>query len=215
MSQELVIKAKVCGLTRFEDAKLASDLGAWALGFIFYKKSPRFISASAVEKIIDGLSDETKKVGVFVNAPIHEVAEIVSESHIDTVQLHGDETAQDVGLLRQALPQVKIIKVVRPQNQSDLVGLKEYKNCEAFLLDTYSEKLAGGTGKTSRWDSAQEIKRHGPLILSGGLDIHNVREAIEMVAPYAIDLSSGLEEKPGVKSHKKIRDFFHHLRPMK
>jgi tryptophan synthase beta subunit len=197
------MKIKVCGITRAEDARLASELGAWAVGFIFYKESPRYIPPAKARAIIASLPAAIHKVGVFVNASAQEIAKAREESGIDCVQLHGEETPELVADIRGT-----VFKAVRPRAASDLDRLPDFKTVSAFLIDTYSDGARGGTGKVADWSLARTAKKYGTVILAGGLTPENIAEAIREVGPDMVDVSSGLEEKPGVKSAEKMRRFF-------
>ncbi len=194
-------RLKICGITNLEDALKAAELGADALGFIFYKGSPRHISPRTASLIIRELPPFVVPVGVFVDEEPEKVKAIAAETGISTVQLHGYETpeyCESLGL--------KVIKAIRIKERSDIMRLRPY-NVAAFLLDTFREGVPGGTGETFDWQIAIEAKALGRVILSGGLNPENVREAIERVRPYAVDASSGLEEKPGKKDHRKLEKF--------
>jgi len=199
-------RIKICGLRLEKDVNLAEELGAWALGFIFYKESPRFISPKEVAKIASRV--KIKKVGVFVNAGIDEIIEGVETSHVDTVQLHGEEDSDFCNILRIRLPRLKIIKVLRPRKIEELERLRTFGECESFLLDTFSETKFGGTGVTGDWAIAKMAAKNFPIILSGGITSHNVASSLNMVSPFAVDVSSGVETSPGVKDHDEMRRFF-------
>ncbi|MBI3583733.1 MAG: phosphoribosylanthranilate isomerase [Nitrospinae bacterium] len=196
-----MIKVKICGITNLEDALYAADCGADALGFIFYPKSPRFVEITRAEEIISKLSPFITTVGVFVNQSIENIVNIVHECNINIVQLHGDETPDYCSKLP-----MKAIKAIRVKNEDSLKQIAGYKT-STFLLDAYSENSYGGTGKIFNWDLAIKAKGYGRIILSGGLTHDNVREAIEKVKPYGVDVSSGVEEKEGKKGKEKVREF--------
>lgn len=203
------MKIKVCGLTRKQDVELAVELGAWALGFIFYEKSPRAILAGSVRELLNEVPTSIKKVGVFVNEPISSIQNSVETAGITTVQLHGEESPEFCVELRKQLPQIEIIKAIRPKDAQDLRLFSSFLPLtQAVLIDTYSPHARGGTGQIADWTLAAQAKALGPLILAGGLNTENVQAAIEAVLPDAIDVSSGLEEAPGIKSESKMRNFF-------
>jgi phosphoribosylanthranilate isomerase len=207
------MKIKVCGLTRESDVALATELGAWALGFIFYEKSPRAVRTETVREITQGISESIQKVGVFVDAPQEIVKKAVEVAGLTTVQLHGDETPEYCEKLAQKLPKTKLIKAIRPKTAQDLQNISRFfPVTQAILIDTYSPTAHGGTGKVSDWTLAVQAKAFGPVILAGGLNAENVQAAIEAVAPDAIDVSSGLEDLPGIKSEAKMRTFFSNAR---
>lgn len=200
-------RVKICGITRVEDALTAAKHGAWAVGFIFYKKSPRYISPFKAKKIIQVLPPFVTPVGVFVDQKEGAVMDIVRFCGIRTVQFHGQETP--VYCKRFHHKGCSVIKAFRIEDSVVPENIKAYE-VNAILLDAYVEGVPGGTGKTFNWSVAKKIKGLGvPVILSGGLHYNNVVQAIEDVKPYAVDVSSGVEEqdKPGVKNERSVRVF--------
>jgi phosphoribosylanthranilate isomerase len=199
------VKVKICGITNIEDAVLSENLGADALGFIFYEKSKRYISPKTANDIIKHLSPFTLKVGVFVNENSDKINAESKIAGINIVQLHGDEKPKLIDEIN--LP---VIKAFRINDEFDFKILEEYKNCY-FLFDTYSSMQFGGTGKTFNWDI---IPRNitDKIILSGGISISNIKRIIDEVNPYAVDLSSSVEEYPGKKSELKLKQFFNILK---
>ncbi len=207
-----MIRVKICGITRLEDAMLAISLGADALGFIFYPKSPRYILPEKVKEIIAQLPPYVTTVGVFVNETEEKIKKIVEITGIDMVQLHGEEPPQFCTLF---FP--RVIKAFRVKTSDDLFNIGEYKNTvRGILLDTFVKGIPGGTGKTFNWRLAQEAKKFDiPLILAGGLCPENVIEAIEKVKPFGIDISSGVESSPGIKDPNKLKALFEALSPFR
>lgn len=201
-----MVKVKVCGVTNLEDAQLACGLGADALGFIFYKKSQRFVSPAIARSIIDSLPPFVNTVGVFVNALLSEIDQILKTVPLKLIQLHGDESPDTC----RQIP-LPVLKVFRVKNCFDLSIMKKYKT-SGFLLDTYHDQSYGGTGETFNWSIAKEAKKYGPVVVSGGLNARNVREAVEFVHPYAVDVCSGVEAEPGKKDSEKLKEFFHEVR---
>ena len=201
------MRIKICGLTRMEDALLAARLGAWAVGFIFYEKSPRFIEPREAGKIVAVLPPEMLSVGVFVNAPAERIAEAARLSGIRAAQFHGDETPEALSNFR-----LETIKAFRPRRSTDLGSLAHYRPSLGFLIDSAVAGQWGGSGVLSDWALASEAKRYGPVILSGGLRPENVREAIREVRPFAVDVASGVEREPGIKDHAKVERFFKEAR---
>ena len=199
-------KVKVCGITNLEDAILAARLGANALGFIFYPRSPRVVTPDTVRKIVKNLPVFLSRVGVFVNSPVEKIKEVIKYCHLDIVQLHGQEPPEFPKLLG-----IRTIKAWQLKDEPDLDLLASY-HVSAFLLDSYDPNLPGGTGKTFNWEWALEVKRLGkPIILSGGLSPDNVSEAVLKVRPYAVDVCSGVEKMPGKKDEQKLKEFFQTL----
>ncbi len=191
---------KICGITNLDDALAVAENGADALGFIFYPKSTRYVSPEKAKEIIENIPGEITRVGVFVNHHADEIKEIVEFCSLNLVQLHGNETPE---YCRQ-FPVSILIKAFSPRTESDLQTLKDYP-VRAILVDAHDPGLYGGTGKTSNWELASKIRESHPLILSGGLNIDNIMEAIETVHPNAVDINSGVETSPGKKDHNKIR----------
>lgn len=198
-----MVKVKICGITNLEDALVAVEYGADALGFIFYEKSSRCITPENVQEIIKELPPFVTTVGVFVNEAIGNISEIKRTTAIDAVQLHGDETPETCEVLGN-----KVIKVFRVGGQQSAVSSQLAKyHVSAYLLDTHREGVLGGTGETFDWDIAIEAKKHGRIILAGGLTPDNVAEAVKKVRPFAVDVASGVEERPGKKDLKKVKEF--------
>jgi phosphoribosylanthranilate isomerase len=191
-----MVKIKICGITNYDDARLAAGLGVDALGFIF-APSPRRITPEAARDIIETLPPMMQTVGVFVNETEKTIREIMDYCGLSLIQLHGDESPEFCRKFR-----IRAVKAFRLKNEGSLGSIRSYQGqVRAILLDTYQKDLAGGTGKTFPWDLAVKAKEAGlPVILSGGLTPENVEEAIRMVQPYAVDINSGIEEKPGKKS---------------
>lgn len=205
------MRVKICGLTRTEDAKAAQDLGAWALGFIFYPKSKRFITAEAAKSIIASLPD-AQTVGVFVNQTDEAIA-VAQDAGLKGVQLHGDEVPEDLHRLRAAFSG-KIIKALRPKSEADLHAIEHYKGlADYILLDAAVGQEYGGTGHKGDWSLAQEAARYRiPVIVAGGLGPDNISAAYAQTNPYALDLSSGVEASPGIKDHDKLKALFANIR---
>lgn len=196
------VKTKICGITNTEDALLAASLGAWALGFIFYKKSPRFVSPSKAQRIIHALPPFVTPVGVFVDQKEGAVRDIAEFCGINTLQFHGDETPQYC----QRFKSYKVIKAFRVHEKFDISNLSQYPVC-AYLFDAYQENVYGGSGKTFNWEIIAGKKLSKPVILSGGLCAENIAAAIGMVKPYAVDVSTGVESAPGKKDEKLLVEF--------
>ncbi|MFH0703175.1 MAG: phosphoribosylanthranilate isomerase [bacterium] len=203
------IKIKICGITLQEDAKFISELGAWALGFIFVKNSPRYIKPDKAAKIIKTLPQNIEKIGVFANSSLDEIREISLKTGITKIQLHGDESKEFCLNIFNNL-NIPVIKAIRVKNIDDILTIKDYKDIVfAVLLDSYSESQLGGTGKSFCWDIASKAKLFNiPIILAGGLNSDNIEEACLKVQPYALDISSGVEKYKGIKDHAKLKKIF-------
>ncbi len=198
-----MIRVKICGITHMADAEKAIELGADALGFVF-AKSPRQITPQKARDITRRISPFVKTVGVFVNEQPSEIRKVMDFCGLDLLQLHGNETVSACSKLAP-----KVIKAFRVQSEASLSQIAEFKNhVRAILLDAYQEGLNGGTGKTFDWRLAMKAKASGiPMVLSGGLGPGNIDEALEQVNPFAVDISSGIEKRPGIKDHEKMRIF--------
>lgn len=203
-----MVKIKVCGITDLEDAKLAIGLGAHAIGFVF-ARSPRQVSPEIARNITNKLPPFVQTVGVFVDEEMSKVRETIQFCSLDLVQLHGNESAQDC---YQLMP--RALKAIRVKDRSSLSVVSQYHaSVRAILLDTYSETLAGGTGRTFDWSIAVEAKRFGiPIVLSGGLNIENITAALDKVRPFAVDVGSGLEKRPGKKDPELLKEFIDKVR---
>jgi phosphoribosylanthranilate isomerase len=196
----------VCGITNQEDALKAVYYGAWAIGFIFYKKSARYVSPSKARKIVEALPPFITPVGVFVNQSEKAVKEICRFTRIHTIQFHGDERP----VYCKHFQGFSLIKAFRISTFIDFQRISKYK-VDAYLFDTYSEESQGGTGQTFDWALLNKCKFEKPFILAGGLNAANIAEALTAVSPYAVDVSSGVEKAPGIKSPPRIRSFFQAL----
>ncbi len=195
-------RVKICGITRVEDAVSAVNAGADAIGLVFYAPSPRFVTIEQAQKIVAAIPPFVSVVGLFVNAPKAEIESVMSEVHLDILQFHGDESAQECEQIN--LPYYKAIRVKADTNL--LQYEVEFKSAKALLLDTFSEAAVGGTGQVFDWGLIPKnlVK---PVILAGGLTAENVALAIEQVRPYAVDVSGGVEASKGVKAPVKIAAF--------
>jgi len=201
-------KIKICGITNLEDALFAADCGANAVGFLF-AKSPRQMKPDQVRKIIEKLPPFVAKVGVFVNEVPSHIAKLAKEVGLTAVQLHGEEIPEFCASLKP----LSVIKGIRVKNEVDIKMLSAYDFVSAYLLDSFVQGKKGGTGKVFDWKLALLAKEHGkPVILSGGLTPVNILEALKKVQPYGVDVSSGVESKPGKKDKKKVKDFIQKVR---
>lgn len=194
-------KIKICGITNIKDAQAAAEFGTDALGFIFYKESKRYVDPEVAKSIISSLPPFITTVGVFVNQELDEISQIKETTGIQVAQLHGDETPEFVS----SIP-FNSIKVIRVKDKSDLDKVAQY-SAQAILFDTYSDKEYGGTGESFDWEILNDLSSTKKIILSGGLNSENILEAVKIVRPYAVDVSSGVEDTPGRKDHTKIKKF--------
>lgn len=196
------VRIKFCGITRAEDAQAAVSLGAHALGFVFHAPSPRCVQVAQAAAISRALPPFVSKVGLFVNASADEVENTCRAVGLDVVQYHGDESPEHCA--QAPRPWIKAIRV-RPE--LDIVAeCRRYAQASAWLFDTYDDKLYGGSGKVFDWNLLPQQHRR-PIILAGGLTPDNVGQAIRSTAPYAVDVSGGIETAKGIKDHDKMRKF--------
>jgi phosphoribosylanthranilate isomerase len=199
-----MVKVKICGITNLKDARQAIEAGATFIGFNFYERSPRYVTPSAAKRIMQSLPKKVKAVGVFVNETENKMLTIVRQIGLSQVQLHGEESPETVARLQRTLP---VIKAIRVRKSFSTTELSRYKNASAFLLDGFDRHRRGGSGKSFRWDIALRAKRVGRIFLAGGLTPANIGEAIRSARPYAVDVCSGVEAKPGKKDPAAVNNF--------
>jgi phosphoribosylanthranilate isomerase len=199
-----IVRVKICGVTNWADAGLAVDLGADALGFNFHAPSPRAVTPAQAWDIIRRLPPMVTAVGVFVNWPAQAVAALARALRLGAVQLHGDEPPREVRELGAAF---NVIKAFPMPPGFRLAALAPYApHASALLLDGFQGGLRGGTGRTADWDLARRARRYGRVILAGGIRPDNVAAAIARVQPYAVDVASGVESRPGKKDASALRE---------
>jgi phosphoribosylanthranilate isomerase len=196
------VKLKICGIMSWADARRACEAGADFLGFNFYLRSPRYITPGKARKIIRRLPQGVGVVGVFVDESEERMLEIAGVAGLGYLQLHGDETAAAVTRLARALP---VIKAVRVQETFRPAQLARFARAGEILLDGFDRGARGGTGKTFDWDIAKRASKYGHIFLAGGLTPENIAEAIRVARPYAVDVCSGVESKPGKKDPQKLK----------
>lgn len=195
-------RAKICGITRLEDALVAVEHGADAIGLVFYKPSPRYVSIEQAAAISAALPPFVSVVALFVDPTQGEVNAVLSRVRIDVLQFHGEES--EVECAQYSLPYLKVIRV---KTDTNLIQYAQaYGTAKALLLDTYSEHAVGGTGQVFDW-SLIPNNLPVPIILAGGLTPENVNEAVKQVKPYAVDVSGGVETSKGIKNSVKIAAF--------
>ena len=195
-------KIKICGITNLRNAREAARLGVDALGFVFFSESPRYIEPKKARVIINLLPSFVSRVGLFVNAPKEEVLSAISESRVNVLQFHGDEEEEFCNQFN--LPYIKAISFKDGINLLEYCQL--YASSSAILIDTYSQKMRGGTGKTFNWDLIPK-QLPLPIIIAGGLDSKNVSSLINSVNPYGVDVSGGVELDKGIKDHNMMKNF--------
>lgn len=197
---------KICGVTRVDDALLAAELGAWAVGLIFHRPSPRSCPPEVAVEIGAALRRQVEVAGVFVNAPLDDVARTADEAGLTLLQLHGDEGPAYCGEAARRTG-CRVVKAARVRTQADVRALEAYR-VDFHMLDNHARGLPGGTGETFDWELARAGRGSIPIVLSGGLTPENVGEAIAAVGPFAVDVASGVESEPGRKDRRRLRAFF-------
>jgi phosphoribosylanthranilate isomerase len=217
------MRVKICGVTKVEQGRAIADLGATALGFMCVPQSPRYVVPEQIEAIVAQLpahaetGQQIDRVGVFVNAPLREIAQVVAIAKLNAVQLHGSESPQFCQELRAFLPGIEIIKALRIRDAATLEQAQMYQDwVDALLLDAYNPHahhpgLFGGTGKTLDWANLQQFRVTCSWFLAGGITPDNVLSALSQVQPNGIDLSSGVELTPGDKDLQKVARLFEQL----
>ena len=199
-------RIKICGITNVEDGLQAAQLGADALGFVFYPQSPRFVEAEHVRNIIELLPPFISTVGLFVNEKAARVREVMEFCRLDIAQLHGDEVGGDIGLANR-----RVIRALRVRDETSLQMVEKYQH-QTLLLDAWVKDRMGGTGQTFDWNLAARVSDTCRILLAGGLTPENVTEAIHTVRPYGVDVSSGVESSPGRKDTEKMALFIQNVR---
>ena len=202
-----VVRSKICGITRVEDALAAVEAGADAIGLVFYAKSPRAVTVQQARSIINALPPFVTTVGLFVDASRCELGEMLDAVPLDLLQFHGDESPENCEGYHR--PYIKALRVKPGDDIAAQVAL--YKNASGVLLDTYVPGIPGGTGEAFDWALVPEGLSK-PIILAGGLTAENVAQAIARVRPYAVDVSGGVEAAKGIKDAQKIRAFMQAVR---
>ena len=200
-----MVKVKICGLRRKEDIEYANELKPDYVGFVF-AKSKRQIEVEQALDLISLLDKEIKTVGVFVNEPVENALKIAQTLNLDVLQFHGDETQDYIDNFKN----FTVWKAIRIKDKEDLEKTKQFK-VNSFVFDTLTKNEYGGTGKTFNWEVLKGFELNVPIILAGGLNENNVEEAIKIVDPYAVDVSSGVETE-GYKDFKKMKSFIEKVR---
>jgi phosphoribosylanthranilate isomerase len=210
---------KICGMTNLDDALVAVEAGADAVGFVFYERSPRFVTVETAREICSKLPGNVERVGVFVNEQENSICSVVDTAGITGVQMHGDNEDPHVAdLIVARRPQVKVLAAISI-NRPNLQGwamMWHPDSVQAFLLDSGNSSKHGGTGNTFDWNAAvpvlNDIKKIGRVVAAGGLTPTNVEEAAEVLKPWGVDVASGVEASPGKKDHEKVRSFVRAVR---
>ncbi len=202
-------RIKICGITNCTDAKYACQAGADALGLVFYPPSPRYVTPQQASGIVAAIPPFTSSLALFVDADRDTIEQVIEQVKVDILQFHGQETEAFCASFSRPY-----IKALRMKDGLDLYAMQEqYASARALLLDTYVKGIPGGTGASFNWDKIpQDLTQ--PVILAGGLGVHNVAQAIRQVKPYAVDVSGGVEADAdkGKKDRDKIKQFIHNAR---
>ena len=206
------MRVKICGITQSEQARAIAQQGATELGFICVQKSPRYLRADQIAAITSNLPHSLNRVGVFANAEIPDIIQIVEQAHLTAVQLHGQETPTFCQQLRSQRPELELIKAIAVKTPNSLTATEDYRLwVDAFLLDAYAPQQLGGTGQSFNWDYLKDFHPQRPWFLAGGLTPHNIQQALSVAQPDGIDLSSGVENSPGDKNLDLVAELFQTL----
>jgi phosphoribosylanthranilate isomerase len=209
------MRIKICGLTQVDQAKAIANLGATDIGFICVQKSPRYVTPAQIATITAALPQAIGKVGVFANQSIAEILATVDQGNLTTAQLHGDESPDFCRQLRQEQPDLEIIKALRIRDRLSLTAAKNYESVvDTLLLDAYHPEQLGGTGHQINWEDLQQFRPAVPWFLAGGLNPDNIQIALRQLHPDGIDLSSGVEQFPGIKDLTKVQALMNALQPL-
>jgi phosphoribosylanthranilate isomerase len=201
-------KIKICGITNKIDALSASELGVDMIGFVFCKKSKRYVTPAMAEDIANQIPPSIEKVGVFVDEKREDVVRIAEDVELDILQFHGSETPE---YCASFAPDYKVIKAFRVASRADLKNVNNY-NVDYCLFDTYRSGCIGGTGESFDWKILKDFEILKPMILSGGLNPENVGQAIQELSPFGVDVSSGVESAPGKKDRELMKKFVANVR---
>jgi phosphoribosylanthranilate isomerase len=215
----LPVRVKICGITTVEQGVAIATLGAHALGFICVDKSPRFITPAQISTITAQLPKQSidgwplARIGVFANAPLAHIHQAVEMGQLTGVQLHGSESLTFCQQVRAALPDIELIKAFRVKTAATLAQIPPYQDSvDTLLLDAHTPQALGGTGATWDWSIVHQFLPERPWFLAGGLNPHNIVQALKQVSPNGVDVSSGVEQSPGDKDLQKVARLFQQLR---
>jgi phosphoribosylanthranilate isomerase len=198
------VRIKICGITNWTDARRAIESGADFLGFNFFPGSPRYVTPAKARRIVRRLPKGLSAVGVFVNEPEEKMLAIARSVGLRYLQLHGEESPDTVTRLQRAFPVIKVLRVKRPFRAAQI---SRYRAASALLLDGFDRRLRGGTGKTFDWKIARRVTPRARIFVAGGLAPENVADAIRIARPFAVDVSSGVESRPGKKDPARLKAF--------
>lgn len=207
------MRIKICGITKPEQGKAIASLGATALGLVCVPNTPRYVNPTQIRAVVAQLPAKVDRIGVFANATLKEISQIVAATKLTGIQLHGDESPAFCHQLRSLLPDIEIVKALRIRNTEALEQAAIYATyVDAILLDAYHPQQLGGTGKTLDWKTLEQFQPSCPWFLSAGLTPDNILVALAQLRPHGIDLSSGVERSPGDKDLDRVARLFEQLR---
>ena len=206
------MRVKICGIPHPQQGQPIAERGATALGFFCVPASPRYVTVSQIKAVTEQLPSTVERIGVFANTTVEQITQIVTQTELTGIQLHSQESPEFCDRLRQCLPQVELIKALPVKTSADLQQASRYVNhVDTLLLDAYHPEQLGGTGKTLDWQILQQFRPGCPWLLAGGLTPDNIQEALSLIHPDGIDLSSGVERSPGDKDLTKVAQLFEAL----
>jgi len=206
------MRVKICGITQLEQARAIAQQGATELGFICVETSPRYLRADQIAAITSSLPVSINRVGVFANATLPDIIQIVERAHLTAIQLHGQETLTFCQQLHSQLPEIELIKAIAVKTPESLTETEAYADSvDTFLLDAYAPQQLGGTGQSFNWKYLRDFQPSRPWFLAGGVTPHNIQQALSVAQPDGIDLSSGVENAPGEKNLDLVADLFETL----
>lgn len=207
------MRVKICGITKPEQGCAIASLGATALGFICVPQSPRYVEALQIQRIVNRLPSKLDLIGVFANATLEEITQILETGALTGIQLHGDESPQFCQQIREKFGALELIKAFRVKNSESLAQIQFYSPyIDTLLLDAYHPHILGGTGQTLDWTNLDRVSLYLPWFLAGGLTPDNIAEALKHLNPNGIDLSSGVERAPGDKDLDKVAMLFEQIK---
>lgn len=199
-----------------EQAVEIARLGVDAIGFICVRSSPRYVTPHQIQAmsctLIDASFEQVERVGVFANADLATLAEVIETAHLTTLQLHGQESPEVCAQIHKRHPDLRVIKAFRIRSEADLLSTLAYETVDMLLLDAYHPQLLGGTGQTLNWQLLKMFQPTKPWLLAGGITPNNVQDALSVLSPNGIDVSSGVETSPGNKCLEKVRNLLNTLR---
>ncbi|MEA5512077.1 phosphoribosylanthranilate isomerase [Crocosphaera sp. UHCC 0190] len=203
------MRVKICGITQPQQGQAIADLGATALGFICVPQSPRYVNRQQLQALVQEMPSTVERIGVFANATLTDIQQVLETTELTGIQLHGAESSEFCGQVKQQFPQIEVIKALRIQTPQCLSQTLDYVPwVDTLLLDAYHPRQLGGTGQTLDWETLAQFQPSRPWLLAGGLTPDNITQALQLLHPDGIDLSSGVERSPGDKDLSKVVQLF-------